>query len=66
MRQPRFSLTIELDNDAFENQTGQEVARILCKAAESVADWPGHNTFTIGLRDVNGNRVGQMTSNPKV
>lgn len=53
-------LTIKTDNAAFEDQSGMEVARILREAAGKVENWPGYSEFAIGLRDFNGNKVGEM------
>lgn len=52
----RFTLSIDTDNDAFTPDPGPEVARILAKLAEHVADSGANNAGT--LRDVNGNLVG--------
>jgi hypothetical protein len=54
-------IRIEIDtaNAAFDDQAGAEVARILAVLAKRVVRWPGANTFTLGLRDVNGLKVGQ-------
>jgi hypothetical protein len=55
-----LTIVIETDNAAFADSTaGREVARILRKLADQVEDWPGVNTFSIGLRDLNGNTVGK-------
>lgn len=54
-----FKLTIKTDNAAFKDAAGIEVARILRELADKVEDWPGKNKFTIGLRDGNGNKVGE-------
>ncbi|AZO29366.1 hypothetical protein [Mesorhizobium sp. M1B.F.Ca.ET.045.04.1.1] len=56
-----FSLEIKMDNAAFADDPGGEVARILRDIADKVTRGDG---FTIGeatgtpIRDVNGNRVG--------
>lgn len=57
-----ITITISTENAAFENQAGEEVARILEKLASQVKSWPGVNVFTIGLRDLNGNRVGECVA----
>lgn len=54
-----ITITIHTDNAAFENQAGEEVARILRQQASQLESWPGYNTFTQGLRDLNGNKVGE-------
>lgn len=53
-----ITITINTDNDAFTDRAGSEVARILNNLAKQVNDWPGVNEFSIGLRDINGNKVG--------
>jgi hypothetical protein len=56
-------LTIELstENAAFtDGNAGIEVARILRAAADKIETWPGANEFKIGLRDINGNKVGAL------
>lgn len=56
-----FSLEMDLDNAAFADDPGAEVARILRDIADKVTRGQG---FTIGdatgtpIRDANGNRVG--------
>jgi len=54
------TLTISTDNAAFENQAGNEVARILHVVATKLHAWEGANEFTIGLHDINGNKVGKV------
>jgi hypothetical protein len=49
-----FTLTIECDNAAFENDPLGEVARILREAAYQLDQ--GQDGFK--LRDINGNTVG--------
>ena len=55
----QLKLTINLDNAAFGDEAGTEVARILRELAD---DLDGHNCV-IGERhvifDANGNRVGE-------
>jgi hypothetical protein len=58
----RVHITIHTDNAVFEGAAGQEVACILRKIADQITDWPGANEFTIGLRDANGNKVGECTA----
>lgn len=53
-----FTLTIETDNAAFDDEPRYEVARILRDAADAYA-YNGETAWP--LRDVNGNRVGQWT-----
>jgi hypothetical protein len=61
----RLSITIELDNDAFqENDRDFEVARILGNVIERVeSGLLNENTSGImgTLRDVNGNTIGALT-----
>lgn len=56
----RIKLELDTSNSAFfeGGGAGVEVARILRGLADQLEDWPGVNTFTLGLRDVNGNKVG--------
>ena len=61
----QITITIETGNAAFEEAgTGQEVARILRKLADQIEEWPGASAFKVGLRDVNGNRVGWCDAQP--
>lgn len=47
----------DLDNDAFTDDAGAELARILREAAVKIeAHSPGRMEYQ--LRDINGNRVG--------
>lgn len=59
-----MDITIEIstDNAAFEDCAGSELARILRKVANEVDDWPGANSLSIGLRDINGNKVGTFSA----
>lgn len=52
-----FKLTIKTDNDAFSEDAGAEVARILREIAEKVEN----GSTGSGVLDYNGNRVGQFT-----
>jgi hypothetical protein len=55
----KYFLEINLDNAAFENNPGLEVARILREAADRVEGYSFNNAPTnFPLFDVNGNRVG--------
>lgn len=53
----KFAIAIDMDNAAFEDANGAEVARILEDAARAV-----YGSLNVGdtgpLRDVNGNKVG--------
>lgn len=53
-----LTLTIDCDNAAFEDCG--EVARILRELAERVDGREAHDMDEIILRDVNGNRVGDV------
>jgi hypothetical protein len=58
-----MQITIQLrtDNAAFEGEgAGREVARIFRKLADKIEDWPGKNEFSLGLYDINGNKVGTV------
>lgn len=55
----KIIITLDTDNAAFADNAGAEVARILRHTADRVETWPGASNFTIGLRDYNGNRVGE-------
>jgi hypothetical protein len=56
-----FKLSINMENDAFAENPGEEVARILRDVANRVE---GHPHFSKGhsqpLRDANGNTVGNF------
>jgi hypothetical protein len=54
-----LKINIETDNAAFEDNAGIECARILRKVAQKIEDWSGANDFSLGLLDINGNRVGE-------
>lgn len=60
----RFTLTIDLENDAFQESPGIEVARILRRVADKVED--GGTTgqrksqAQENIRDINGNKCGQF------
>ncbi len=55
-----FTLTINLDNAAFEEAPDHEVARILKDAAHRIENgfYPEH-TGGMVLKDINGNTVGR-------
>lgn len=46
----------------ISNQTGEEISRILDKLAFTIRDWPGANTFRIGLHDLDGKPVGECVA----
>ncbi len=51
-------MTIETNNAAFSQDVGLEVARILRDAADRIEQ--GHGVDALTLRDINGNRVGEL------
>lgn len=52
----QFSMTVEMDNAAFDADSRGELARILRRAARDLDD---DVTATAGrMRDINGNTVG--------
>lgn len=59
MELSEFTLNINTDNDAFDEDYGPlEIARLLRQTADRIenGDWyPGH---TRSILDINGNRVG--------
>lgn len=55
----KLVITIEMDNAAFEDANGFEVARILTKLAREVKDHQLETNDTYGLMDDNGNTVGK-------
>lgn len=55
-----FTLTINCDNTAFEDNQGSEIARILCRLAEHVDGRSADVGRGSGaVFDANGNRVGE-------
>jgi len=59
----KFKLEIQCDNAVFEDQCGDEVARILKRAADQIEGGKRIvlGGFTMPLRDVYGNTVGKFT-----
>jgi hypothetical protein len=51
-----FTMTIKSGNDAFADNAGAEVARILRAMAEAIDEHGAEGMFD--LRDINGNYVG--------
>ena len=51
----RFHCQIDMDNAAFEDDSGAELARILTRMAKQAAE----GQTGMGVVDANGNRVGQ-------
>ena len=58
----KLKITIDLSNDAFAEAAAQEVQRMLNAMIERLADAPsgGLMLTKIPLRDLNGNRVGEV------
>ena len=58
----RVTITIDMDNAAFEDTPGIEVARILKVVAERVQADPSNpdDWGAPRLRDINGNAVGEV------
>lgn len=55
----RFKLEIKMDNAAFEEPSGTELARILRDLADDLAEMDCFPGYSKTLMDINGNRVGQ-------
>jgi hypothetical protein len=53
----KFTLEIQCDNAAFENDPAKEVARILREVAKQVGAYPAFPSVC-KARDLNGNTVG--------
>ena len=61
----KCTLKIAMDNAAFSDAPGRELARILRDAADRAEDLCDasqvrHGPWEVPLRDYNGNRVGDM------
>lgn len=57
-----IAIEINTDNAAFEDGfAGTETARILHDIARTFENWPGSNSFSVGVRDINGNKVGMVS-----
>ena len=63
------TISIEMDNTAFEDAKASETARILRELATKIEDAgeqlgaPTYGVIGIHLRDINGNIVGQFRIN---
>ena len=57
----KLTLTISMDNAAFEERPGQEAARILRIAARKVEGADPGDADSFSLLDINGNKVGNVT-----
>jgi hypothetical protein len=55
----KLKLEIKMDNAAFEDHPGSEVARILRDFADTIEEVPMPVGSSESLRDINGNTVGQ-------
>ena len=55
----KFTLTLDTDNAAFEDDRGQEIARILKQTAQRMTRMAGATGFSFPIRDTNGNTVGR-------
>lgn len=54
----KLNIEINLDNDAFTDNTGEEVTRILRRLIKNFELSKLENEYLINLRDINGNTVG--------
>lgn len=56
------TLKINADNAAFELNAGQELSRILMETScnEHLQDWNGTQEFSLSIRDINGNKIGEI------
>ncbi len=57
----KATITIEMDNAAFEDTNGIDLARILKRLANQIDDYSLTSADNLTLRDSNGNRVGSFT-----
>ncbi len=57
-----ITLKINADNAAFELSAGQELSRILLEIScnEHLQDWNGTQEFSLSIRDINGNKIGEI------
>ena len=58
----KFTLSIDCDNAAFDEDGGSEVARILREAARWIGGGALRDGASSCLRDINGNEVGQWVT----
>ena len=54
----KFTLAIECDNAAFDDEPGAEIARILKRVANNMRDTSLRGNDSCSLHDYNGNKVG--------
>lgn len=59
----KMTITIQMDNAAFEDNQGGEVARILRELASKIDGDSSLEGVYYNLRDINGNKVGEMNIN---
>lgn len=57
----RITITVDLDNEAFADNAGDELARIMRAFAARIDDGPLYPGRLDALLDVNGNTVGDAT-----
>ncbi len=55
-------ITVNLQNSAFQACAGAELARILRKLADEVDGLHRNLGNEVSIRDINGNRVGNMVA----
>lgn len=55
----KLTITIETENDAFQQSCASEVARILRNYSERIVQWGVVSDSK--MRDINGNTVGKAT-----
>lgn len=55
-----FRLNVRTDNDAFSNDDGAELARILRAVADKIESDPHACGWFQTVRDINGNDVGRF------
>lgn len=55
----KLTITINLENAAFEDNEGTECARILTDLASRIDDMTNLDGASENLRDINGNNVGK-------
>jgi hypothetical protein len=53
-------ITVEMENAAFDEGAGRELARILRKTAKRIEGEDLREGFRVALLDVNGNKVGAI------
>jgi hypothetical protein len=56
----RLTITINLDNEAFAPEPGEEVSRILNRVRRELADRHLADLDGLNLQDLNGNTVGSV------